>query len=807
MAKIQKLYLKNFKSFRNATIPIANGFTAIAGANGTGKSNILDALLFVLGSTSLKLLRASKLVDLVNNTAEDNTARVKIDIKKGKDLFELSRTIDKQGKSIYRMNGKRSSLNETANFLKEVNIQAQSYNIVVQGDVTRIIQMNAKERREIIDEVSGIKEFDEKKQESLKELDKVDSKTKEVRIVLNEREKYVEDMRNEREKAQKWNSLNTELKQSKATLIFLEVEELRKEMQEFEEQEKELAISLEQKTREREKTGNELKELSGKLEDTSEEIMRETEKAFEGIGKSLEEKKSEQKVLEERINGLKEQIAREKGKMQGFAEKKQELLEKIKEKKTEMEEKKEDKKIAEAEYAQEKQKNWHELLHKTVHELSVMKGNNETIQQALKALKKAKASCPTCDQKISEKTREKLLQEKQLYGEKAREKLKELQERVSEYTGKSEKLNELESRNNYAEIELERIERELEHFELKKKELFSEMGLVSEQISVLEKKEREEKEKTAIVLEEVKRLEAEMKAKSLNTKDLQAKKELLKKEVEKKGVEKNSLEEKIRETERKINAMGIEKSRSEVRKQDLEEEFQEFKEEKILEGRKGEELKKRIPSIEKEISSLGAINMKALEDFESQLSELEEIKKKSEKLEQERLSVLEMIEKIEVKRNEVFMNALNEVQKNFSKIFFQFFQGEGKLSISDSSNPLEAGLNIEAKRKGERLKGIDLMSGGEKTLTALAFLFAIQLYNPSPFYVFDEADAALDKENTVKLAEMIKETSKDKQFIAITHNDALIKKADQIVGVALNKQKSSVIGLKLEETVLQQSKE
>ena len=96
---------------------------------------------------------------------------------------------------------------------------------------------------------------------------------------------------------------------------------------------------------------------------------------------------------------------------------------------------------------------------------------------------------------------------------------------------------------------------------------------------------------------------------------------------------------------------------------------------------------------------------------------------------------------------------------------------------------------------------IDAMSGGEKSLTALAFLFAIQSFEPAPFYIFDEVDAALDKENSLKISRMLKEISRDGQFISITHNDSIVKEADQIIGVALNKQKSSVIGLRLKQEV------
>jgi chromosome segregation protein len=143
------------------------------------------------------------------------------------------------------------------------------------------------------------------------------------------------------------------------------------------------------------------------------------------------------------------------------------------------------------------------------------------------------------------------------------------------------------------------------------------------------------------------------------------------------------------------------------------------------------------------------------------------------------------------------MDCFNEVNKNFENMFFKFFNGEGKLTFEETEKPLESGLLIEAKHKQGKLQNIDSMSGGEKTLTALAFMFAIQLYSPAPFYAFDEADAALDKENSAKMGNLIEMIAQKSQFISVTHNDTITKKADQIIGVALAKDGSSVIGLKL----------
>ena len=114
-------------------------------------------------------------------------------------------------------------------------------------------------------------------------------------------------------------------------------------------------------------------------------------------------------------------------------------------------------------------------------------------------------------------------------------------------------------------------------------------------------------------------------------------------------------------------------------------------------------------------------------------------------------------------------------------------------------NPLdlESGLLIQANPAGKMLLNIDAMSGGEKTLTALAFLFAIQEYRPAPFYILDEVDAALDKENSKKIAELIKELSKKAQFIVITHNDTTIKYGDRVYGVTMERGESKILGLEM----------
>ncbi|MCM8764617.1 MAG: AAA family ATPase, partial [Candidatus Omnitrophica bacterium] len=109
----------------------------------------------------------------------------------------------------------------------------------------------------------------------------------------------------------------------------------------------------------------------------------------------------------------------------------------------------------------------------------------------------------------------------------------------------------------------------------------------------------------------------------------------------------------------------------------------------------------------------------------------------------------------------------------------------------------DSGLAIRASPPGKRLINIDSMSGGEKTLTAFAFLFAIQRHKPTPFYILDEADAALDKVNSKRVAELIKKQSKLAQFIVISHNDNIVREADQIYGISMEDGESKVIAIEL----------
>lgn len=225
MARIEKIRLRNFKSFKSVEIPLTEGCTVVVGPNGSGKSNIFDALLFVLGTRSAKAIRAERLHDLVSHASRDGTAEVALDVSNGPEAYSISRAIDRAGGSVYRLNGKRVAKNQVEDLLLSMNIRPDGHNIIKQGEITEILEKTPKQRREIIDEISGIMEFEEKKQDALRELEKVNEKLKEASIVITERKAHLKELEAEKEQAAKYNDLRTKLHVLKASLLKKELAE------------------------------------------------------------------------------------------------------------------------------------------------------------------------------------------------------------------------------------------------------------------------------------------------------------------------------------------------------------------------------------------------------------------------------------------------------------------------------------------------------------------------------------------------------------------------------------------------------
>lgn len=305
---ITELEIDNFKSFLKKTkIPFFEGFTVISGPNGSGKSNIIDSILFVLALSSSRTLRAEKLTDLINLNSAKPTAEVSLSFSDG---TKIRRRIKKTGSGYYSynyLNEKLCKQSEVTEFLSKFGIKPHGYNVVMQGDITRIIEMSDFERRKIIDEIAGVSEFDAKKDQAIRELEVVRERIEREEILLAELGERLTTLSREREQAllyRKWEEQLRMFENCRAA-AFLHSKE--KELSTVLQAEKEQEILLERAGSDRSLEENERSYLLADLEDLTRQINQKSGSEYLKLIADLEEAKGSIRLAEQTILRLKKE--------------------------------------------------------------------------------------------------------------------------------------------------------------------------------------------------------------------------------------------------------------------------------------------------------------------------------------------------------------------------------------------------------------------------------------------------------------------------------------------------------------------
>lgn len=250
-----------------------------------------------------------------------------------------------------------------------------------------------------------------------------------------------------------------------------------------------------------------------------------------------------------------------------------------------------------------------------------------------------------------------------------------------------------------------------------------------------------------------------------------------------------------------LNQLTIKKATASTRLEDLKAEEGSFEGSETLDLPK-EELSRMVAESERALAGLGNVNMAAIEMFDRKKAEIDEVEGRISKLDTEREAIIGMINEIEEHKKDAFFETYEAVSENFSKLFKHISVGQGHLYLSDPANPFESGLFIKLRRNNHE-HSLDALSGGEKTLVALMFIFALQLFKPAPFYILDEVDAALDKPNSKNLSDLVAKMAGDSQFIIVTHNDTVMSNAESVIGVTKADGTSKLVGIKLRQAVTQ----
>ena len=356
MVHIKEIKMTGWKSYGPGTVrmPLATGFTVIVGPNGSGKSNSIDGVNFCLGALSKKSMRAEKMIGLIYNgiggkkPADKAIVEIIFDNSdyaiplKEKEVV-VSRELKRNGSGTYRLNGKRTTRTDILDKLRIAGIDVvNSYNIIAQGQVGEIVGMNPIQRRQLMENLAGVGQFDEKKRTALVELDEAQRRMDELQLLVNEVAKRVEVLRKEKEDAERWTQLDQEILQLKALLISFAFHNNQQNASQFDEEIANLRSDQETKINAREQANERIEEVTEKIRSLEDQLIR-LETSLTEIRTSAEEKNIEKAKIEEKTEYNKKTIKSNEKRIKQLQERLEQITKKTEEdfkSKEELEEKK-----------------------------------------------------------------------------------------------------------------------------------------------------------------------------------------------------------------------------------------------------------------------------------------------------------------------------------------------------------------------------------------------------------------------------------------------------------------------------------
>ena len=359
----------------------------------------------------------------------------------------------------------------------------------------------------------------------------------------------------------------------------------------------------------------------------------------------------------------------------------------------------------------------------------------------------------------------------------------EIDEKESRMDDLDARLNELELEQQYAEDAIDDLQERIETAQEKKADARDD---IRDHEAEIEERKAELEEKR----EAVEELEAELAELKADREDLQATLRAAKTDRDDKRDEVDRIEsnlDSLRETKERLS-WEIDELDAEVGDYDPE----------AIPGH--DEVQSAIDRLTAEMEALEPVNMLAIDEYDEVQSELDDLQERRDVLVDEREAIEERIDRFDRQKKETFMHAFDAINRNFTDIFERLSDGTGDLHLENAEDPFDGGLTMKAQPGDKPIQRLTAMSGGEKSLTALAFIFAIQRHNPAPFYALDEIDAFLDAANAERVGEMVDDLSADAQFVVVSHRSALLERSERAIGVTMQGDNvSAVTGIQVGE--------
>jgi len=755
---LKSIEISGFKSFGKKSVLDFNvPISSIVGPNGSGKSNVAEAFSFVLGEQSIKSLRGKRAEDLIFNGGKDaprsNRASVKLVFNNIQrilnidfDEVAIERVVNRDSSSEYFINGSSVRLKDIIELLSGAHIGASGHQIISQGEADKVLNSNIRERREMIEDALGLKIYQNKKDESVRKLEKTEENIKQVESLRKEIAPHIRFLKKAVEKIEK---------------MALMKEDLTKMYHDYFRREEEY-IKFEKQDIFNEK--NPLLENSHRLEKELVEAKQILAKSTSKDSRSDEVVNVESKLKETRI--LKDNLMRSIGRIEGEIASLFRMI----------------KKQNEANSA---------MSNKTVG-LSQVENISKQIDMEIDGV---------TESHDFSKIKEIFTSIKKI--------LKDFIERNKENEDKQAIID--------LENEIKKLEDEKSGYEIKLKEANNLETELSEQYSFLKNNIEKEKDSNRDAEKSLFRIVAEQndirgKINSLESRELRLKhdEEELQRELQEASILVGVCALRYKDFWPK-DADGNVLSLDQV----------------VKEPRQVQEDKRRV--MEKIKIRLEDAGVSGGDDVVKEYKETTErdtfLERELEDLIKSSESLKNLIKELEDKLATEFRNGVTKINIQFQQFFSTMFGGgsatlsivrekkrkrstDTELPVSDSGEEIieeeesEEGLDIEVSLPKKKIKGLMMLSGGERALTSIALLFAISQVNPPPFIILDETDAALDEANSRKYGDMIAELSKYSQLILITHNRETMARAGVIYGVTMGADGvSRLLSIQFEEAV------
>jgi len=391
--------------------------------------------------------------------------------------------------------------------------------------------------------------------------------------------------------------------------------------------------------------------------------------------------------------------------------------------------------------------------------LDEIEAEREAVDAAIESLE-----ADLADSKIPELTAE---------ADALRDEIRDHESRMDDLDGR---LNEQQLENQYTEEAIDDLHDTVETAQNRKAD-------AEEQIADLESEIEDREVLLADKREAIEALESELV-------DLKADRKGLKSAVTDAKDDRDGAKQRVSAIESKLESAREQRDRLQWEIDELTEAVGEYDPEEIPEH---DEVESTIERLEREMAALEPVNMLAIEEYDEVDADLETLTEGRETLTAERDGIRDRIEQYESQKKETFMQSFDAINEHFTDIFSRLSAGTGELVLENPDDPFDGGLTMKAQPADKPIQRLAAMSGGEKSLTALSFIFAIQRHNPAPFYALDEIDAFLDAVNAERVGEMVDELAGDAQFVVVSHRSALLERSERAIGVTMQDDNYSAV--------------